>query len=95
VTGKPIHLGGSLGREQATGRGVFITGREVARRNGSEIEGATVAVQGFGNVGSEAARLFCAAGARVIAIHNEVHPASHIGGFFTQEFAGVRDKASA
>ncbi|ATZ11552.1 Glu/Leu/Phe/Val family dehydrogenase [Erwinia amylovora] len=70
VTGKPIHLGGSLGREKATGRGVFITGREVARRNGIEIEGATVAVQGFGNVGSEAARLFCAAGARVIAIQD-------------------------
>ncbi|UWS31056.1 Glu/Leu/Phe/Val family dehydrogenase [Erwinia pyrifoliae] len=70
VTGKPIHLGGSLGREKATGRGVFITGREVARRNGINIEGAKVAVQGFGNVGSEAARLFCAAGAWVIAIQD-------------------------
>lgn len=70
VTGKPIHLGGSLGREKATGRGVFITGREVAQRSGIEIEGAKVAVQGFGNVGSEAARLFCAAGARVIAIQD-------------------------
>lgn len=55
VTGKPIHLGGSLGREKATGRGVFVTGREVARRAGIEIEGAKVALQGFGNVGSEAA----------------------------------------
>ena len=64
VTGKPIHLGGSLGREKATGRGVFITGREVARRAGIEIEGARVAVQGFGNVGSEAARLFDEAGGR-------------------------------
>ncbi|CAO96790.1 Glu/Leu/Phe/Val family dehydrogenase [Erwinia tasmaniensis] len=70
VTGKPIHLGGSLGREKATGRGVFITGREVAQRSGIEIEGANVAVQGFGNVGSEAARLFRAAGARVIAIQD-------------------------
>ncbi|MEI2605542.1 Glu/Leu/Phe/Val dehydrogenase [Erwinia aphidicola] len=70
VTGKPIHLGGSLGREKATGRGVFITGREVARRSGIEIEGARVAVQGFGNVGSEAARLFNDAGARVVAIQD-------------------------
>lgn len=70
VTGKPIHLGGSLGREKATGRGVFITGREVARRAGIEIEGARVAVQGFGNVGSEAARLFDEAGARVVVIQD-------------------------
>lgn len=70
VTGKPIHLGGSLGREKATGRGVYITGREVARRSGIEIEGAKIAVQGFGNVGSEAARLFVAAGARVVVIQD-------------------------
>lgn len=70
VTGKPIHLGGSLGREKATGRGVFITGREVARRSGIELEGARIAVQGFGNVGSEAARLFANAGGRVVAIQD-------------------------
>jgi glutamate dehydrogenase (NAD(P)+) len=70
VTGKPVHLGGSLGREKATGRGVFITGREVAQRAGIGIEGSRVAVQGFGNVGSEAARLFAEAGARVVAIQD-------------------------
>ncbi|KQN53475.1 Glu/Leu/Phe/Val dehydrogenase [Erwinia sp. Leaf53] len=70
VTGKPVHLGGSLGREKATGRGVFITGREVAQRSGIELEGARVAVQGFGNVGSEAARLFAAAGGRVVAVQD-------------------------
>ena len=70
VTGKPVHLGGSLGREKATGRGVFITGTEVARRAGITIEGSRVAVQGFGNVGSEAARLFADAGARVVAIQD-------------------------
>jgi len=70
VTGKPVHLGGSLGREKATGRGVFITGREVARRAGIPVEGARVAVQGFGNVGSEAARLFSEAGAFVVAIQD-------------------------
>ncbi|MCG7367615.1 Glu/Leu/Phe/Val dehydrogenase [Pantoea sp. ACRSH] len=70
VTGKPVHLGGSLGREKATGRGVFITGREVARRAGIPVEGARVAVQGFGNVGSEAARLFSEAGAFIVAIQD-------------------------
>ena len=67
VTGKPIHLGGSLGRVKATGRGVFVTGREAARRIGLELKGAKVAVQGFGNVGSSAAELFQAAGALVVA----------------------------
>ena len=70
VTGKPIHLGGSLGRDKATGRGVFVSGLEVARRANIDVEGARVAVQGFGNVGSEAARLFAAAGARVVAIQD-------------------------
>lgn len=70
VTGKPIHLGGSLGREKATGRGVFITGREVAYREGIKIKGSRVAVQGFGNVGSEAARLFAESGACVVAIQD-------------------------
>ena len=48
VTGKPIHLGGSLGRVKATGRGVFITGRHIANRINLKIENAKVAVQGFG-----------------------------------------------
>ena len=67
VTGKPIHLGGSLGRVKATGRGVFVTGREAARRIGLDLNGARVAVQGFGNVGSAAAELFAQAGARIVA----------------------------
>ncbi|EBV5848109.1 Glu/Leu/Phe/Val dehydrogenase, partial [Salmonella enterica subsp. enterica serovar Livingstone] len=64
------HLGGSLGREKATGRGVFVSGLEAARRANIAVEGARVAVQGFGNVGSEAARLFAGAGARVVAIQD-------------------------
>ena len=67
VTGKPIHLGGSLGRVKATGRGVFVTGREAARRIQLDIASARVAVQGFGNVGSSAAELFGQAGARIVA----------------------------
>jgi glutamate dehydrogenase (NAD(P)+) len=67
VTGKPIHLGGSLGRVKATGRGVFVTGREAARRAGLNLDGARVAVQGMGNVGSSAAELFGQAGAKIVA----------------------------
>jgi glutamate dehydrogenase (NAD(P)+) len=67
VTGKPIHLGGSLGRVKATGRGVFVTGREAMRRLNLKLDGARVAVQGFGNVGSSAAELFNQAGAKIVA----------------------------
>jgi glutamate dehydrogenase (NAD(P)+) len=67
VTGKPVDLGGSLGRVKATGRGVFVTGREAARRINLELDGARVAVQGFGNVGSAAAELFAQAGGRIVA----------------------------
>jgi glutamate dehydrogenase (NAD(P)+) len=67
VTGKPIDLGGSLGRVKATGRGVFVTGREAARRLKLNLTGARVAVQGFGNVGSAAAELFAHAGSIVVA----------------------------
>lgn len=70
VTGKPIALGGSLGRREATGRGVFVVGTEAARRIGLDIEGARVAVQGFGNVGGIAARLFQEAGAKVVAVQD-------------------------
>ena len=70
VTGKPIDLGGSLGRRDATGRGVFTVGQEAAARIGLELKGARIAVQGFGNVGSVAARLFAEAGARVVAVQD-------------------------
>ena len=68
VTGKPIELGGSLGRREATGRGVMIVTRQAARHLGFDINGATVAVQGFGNVGSVSADLLAKAGARVVAV---------------------------
>ncbi len=70
VTGKPIELGGSLGRVEATGRGVFIVGVAAARDAGIDLNGARVCVQGFGNVGSTAARLFCELGAKVIAVQD-------------------------
>jgi glutamate dehydrogenase (NAD(P)+) len=68
VTGKPIEMGGSLGRREATGRGVMIVTREAAKHLGLEIEGATVAVQGFGNVGSVSADLLSKIGARIVAV---------------------------
>ena len=70
VTGKPINLGGSLGRREATGRGVFTVGADAAQHIGLAIEGARIAVQGFGNVGGIAAKLFAQAGARVVAVQD-------------------------
>ena len=68
VTGKPIEMGGSLGRREATGRGVMITTREAARHVGIDIKGATIAVQGFGNVGSVSADLLHELGAKIVAV---------------------------
>ena len=71
VTGKPVSLGGSLGRRDATGRGVFVTTVEAALLLGISIPDARIAVQGFGNVGEAAARLFAEAGAKVVAVQDE------------------------
>ena len=68
VTGKPICLGGSLGRNEATGRGVFYTIECACEHLGMSLKGATVAVQGFGNAGSIAAQLLHEAGAKIIAV---------------------------
>src|SRR6187431_2842677 len=68
VTGKPIEMGGSLGRREATGRGVMIVTREAAKHLGFDIKGARIGVQGFGNVGSVSADLLAALGARIVAV---------------------------
>ncbi|MDQ7857977.1 MAG: Glu/Leu/Phe/Val dehydrogenase [Armatimonadota bacterium] len=68
VTGKPVPIGGSLGRVEATGRGCVLTAREAARRMGLTLEGAAVVVQGYGNVGSIAASLLADIGCRVVAV---------------------------
>ena len=81
VTGKPVDLGGSLGRREATGRGVFTVGAEAARHIGMGIKDARLAVQGFGNVGGTAARLFGDAGARTVAVQD------HTGSIYQE--AGV------
>src|SRR2546425_2724359 len=63
VTGKPVELGGSLGRREATGRGVMIATREAARHVGIDPARARIAIQGFGNVGSVSAQLLAQQGA--------------------------------
>ena len=68
VTGKPVDLYGSAGREAPTGRGVMIATREALADQDRKLEGARVAIQGFGNVGSWAARLIAAEGGRVVAV---------------------------
>ncbi|MFZ9735876.1 MAG: Glu/Leu/Phe/Val family dehydrogenase [Candidatus Limnocylindrus sp.] len=68
VTGKPIALGGSKGRNEATARGAVICVREAAAKIGLSLKGATVVVQGYGNAGSIAARLISDLGAKVIAV---------------------------
>jgi glutamate dehydrogenase (NAD(P)+) len=68
VTGKPLTIGGSLGREEATARGALFCLESAMRRDGRSFEGLTVAVQGFGNVGSHLARLLHEEGAKVVAI---------------------------
>ena len=68
VTGKPVAIGGTLGRVEATGRGITYVTQEAARAGGMTLDGARVAVQGFGNVGYAAARLLHEAGCRVVAV---------------------------
>jgi glutamate dehydrogenase (NAD(P)+) len=71
VTGKPVEMGGSLGRRDATGRGCLVATRCALQRRGMAVRGATVAVQGFGNVGSTAARLMAESGMKVIAVSDK------------------------
>lgn len=85
VTGKPLSVGGSKGREQATGRGVMIVVREALADEGKTLAGTKIAIQGFGNVGGAAAELLCEAGAKVIAVSNGK------GGIFAKEGLNIRD----
>ena len=68
VTGKPVELGGSVGREQATGRGVLFVMRSVAADLGMDPDGARIVIQGFGNVGSWTARIAGELGCKVVAV---------------------------
>ena len=68
VTGKPLTVGGSVGRNDATGRGVVFATQEAARKTGLRLDGASVVVQGFGNVGAATASLMVMTGAKVVAV---------------------------
>ena len=68
VTGKPVEMGGSLGRREATGRGCMIVTREALRKLGMPVPGTRVVVQGFGNVGSIAAELMEEQGMTVVEV---------------------------
>ncbi|MFZ0344569.1 MAG: Glu/Leu/Phe/Val dehydrogenase [Nitrososphaeraceae archaeon] len=68
ITGKPLSIGGSLGRNEATGRGLSFTVREAAKKLGINLRAATIAVQGFGNAGQFAAQLLEEMGAKVVAV---------------------------
>jgi glutamate dehydrogenase (NAD(P)+) len=85
VTGKPVSLGGSLGRRDATGRGCYVVAREAMQRLGLPMTGTRVAIQGFGNVGNAAARVFQANGAKVVAVQD-------VGGTIYRE-AGIDAEA--
>ncbi len=71
VTGKPVEMGGSLGRKDATGRGCLVVTKRALDRLGIPVEKAKVVVQGFGNVGSTAARLMAAEGMQVVAVSDK------------------------
>ena len=83
VTGKPVHIGGSHGREEATGRGGLYVAQRALEHGlldgASEVDGLRVAIQGFGNVGSNAARLFHEAGARIVAVSDS------LGGIYSEK----------
>ncbi len=68
VTGKPVSVGGTLGRKEATGRGILFLIQELAGDHGISLDGATVAIQGFGNVGRVAATLLAGEGARIVGL---------------------------
>ena len=85
VTGKSIELGGALGRMEATGRGVMFITSGVLQRLGIDLSHATIAVQGFGNVGSVAARLLSKEGGKIVALSDVS------GGYYRSEGFDVDD----
>jgi glutamate dehydrogenase (NAD(P)+) len=85
VTGKPVEMGGSLGRREATGRGCMLVTREALKRLRMPIEGTRVAIQGFGNVGSVAAQLMESLGLMVVAVSDKS------GGIYNPKGLKIRD----
>lgn len=92
VTGKPINLGGSLGRTKATGRGVYITGCAAAKKINLDISGSRIAIQGFGNVASEAARLFYKKSAKIVCIQDHTTTLFNPNGINIEELIVYSEK---
>ncbi len=93
VTGKPIIVGGSLGRSEATGRGCVIAVREAAKRLGIKLQGAIGVVQGFGNVGSATARFLAKEGVKIIAIMEVDGGIFNAEGIDPEKLIAYREKA--
>ncbi|HEU4995870.1 MAG TPA: Glu/Leu/Phe/Val dehydrogenase [Gemmatimonadaceae bacterium] len=79
VTGKPVEMGGSLGRREATGRGCMIVTKEALKHLKMPVQGTTIAIQGFGNVGSVAAQLLSREGCKIVAISDKT------GGYYNEK----------
>jgi glutamate dehydrogenase (NAD(P)+) len=88
VTGKPVDIGGSLGRKEATGRGVMFMTREILSRLGMPMKGTGIAIQGMGNVGGTAARLLYGEGCRIAAVSDVS------GGLYRKEGLDINDITS-
>ena len=97
ITGKPVAMGGSLGRTEATGYGIIYTVREALRHLGISIKGTTASIQGFGNVAQYAAQLFCQLGGTVLAVScwdnvdKKGYTFSKKDGINVEELRGVAD----
>jgi len=94
VTGKPLELGGSVGRYEATGKSVFLSALEAARHIGlsESLEGVRVAIQGAGNVGGIAAQFFYNAGAKVVAISNSTEGRYNPNGLNIKDALSFKDR---
>jgi glutamate dehydrogenase (NADP) (EC 1.4.1.4) len=95
VTGKPVDLGGLIARVYSTGLGVAITARELAKRVLGGVEGVSVAIQGFGNVGYYAAKFLEEMGARVIAVSDSKGGVYRVEGLRVEEVKAVKDKTGS
>ncbi len=93
ITGKPIALGGSLGRDEATGRGAFLVIQELARRKGLAPAETRVAIQGFGNAGYHVARLLAGAGYRIVAVSDSKGGIFSEGGFDVESVNQVKQQS--
>ncbi|MBA3749904.1 MAG: Glu/Leu/Phe/Val dehydrogenase [Nitrosopumilus sp.] len=92
ITGKPLSIGGSLGRTEATGRGVGFTVREAAKKLNIQMNGATVVVQGFGNAGQFAAQLTEEQGAKIIAVSDTQGAIINKNGFKVNELIKFKNE---